>query len=145
MADELEKVAAGLARLEVTVAEGFHGIDYKFHGIDQKFRGIDQKFVSIYQKFVSIDRRFDTIDRQFGDVAKKFYEAEQRDAALSRKIDVATESLRGDIRTVLDAVSSLADELRRTTTSIREEHAADRDILRLAIEDHSRRLHRLER
>ncbi len=73
-------------------------------------------------------------------VAKGFHEAELRDIALSRKVDVTTESLRGEIRTVLDAVGSLADEMRRTTDSIRAEHAADRTILTLAIEQHATRL-----
>lgn len=75
---------------------------------------------------------------------RRFHEAELRDIALSRKIDVNTESLRGEIRTVLDAVGSLADEMRRTTDSIRAEHAADRKILTLAIGQHATRLFALE-
>jgi len=78
-------------------------------------------------------------------VAGGFQDAEPRDSALSRKIDVNTESLRRDLRTVLDAVTELAEEVRRTTTSIRQEHAADRDIFRLAIEQHSRRINPLEK
>lgn len=77
-------------------------------------------------------------------VAQGFREAELRGIALSRKIDVNAESLRGEIRTVLDAVGSLADEMRRTTDSIRAEHAADRKILTLAIEQHATRLFTLE-
>ena len=80
----------------------------------------------------------------FHDAKARFHDAELRDSALSRKIDVNTDALRGDIQTVLEAVGELAEELRRTTTSIRKEHAADRDIFRLAIEQHSRRLNALE-
>lgn len=85
-----------------------------------------------------------TVAKGFVENERQFHEAELRDIALNRKIDVNTESLRGDIRTVLDAVGSLADEMRRTTSSIREEHAADRKILTLAIEQHATRLFDLE-
>ena len=102
MEDTIDNVAERLARLEVTVAQGFHENKARFH------------------------------------------EAELRDQARDRKIDVVTESLRGDIQTVAQAVTTLGDEMRRTTSAIREEHAADREILRLTLENHARRLHDLE-
>ena len=77
-------------------------------------------------------------------VAQGFHDSEMRDSALSNKIDVNTEALRSDLQTVLNAVDSLADELRRTTESIRKEHAADRAVLTLALQQHARRLHDLE-
>ena len=77
-------------------------------------------------------------------VAQGFYNAEMRDSALSNKIDVNTEALRSDLHTVLNAVDSLADELRRTTESIRKEHAADRAVLTLTLQQHARRLHDLD-
>ena len=77
-------------------------------------------------------------------VAQGFHDSELRDFDLSRKIDVATEALRTDVRTVMDAVVSLGEEMRRTTDSVRKEHAADRAVLTTAIENHARRLHTLE-
>lgn len=85
-----------------------------------------------------------TVAEGFHDARSRFHDAELRDMALSRKIDVNTESLRSDLRTVLAAVASLGDEMRRTTDAIRQEHAADRTVLTLAIEEHARRLHDLE-
>ena len=70
-----------------------------------------------------------TVAEGFHDARSRFHDAELRDMALSRKIDVNTESLRSDLRTVLDAVASLGDEMRRTTDAIRQEHAADRTVL----------------
>ncbi len=93
----------------------------------------------------TLDKVAERLTRLEVTVAGGFQDAELRDSALSRKIDVNTESLRGDLRTVLDAVTELAEEVRRTTTSIRKEHAADRDIFRLAIEQHSRRINPLEK
>jgi hypothetical protein len=97
MSDDVEKVAGRLAKLEVTVAEGFH------------------------------------------DTASKLHQAELRDFALSQKIDVQTESLRADIKAVLDAVGSLTDEMRRASESIRKEHETDRKLTRLTLLDHTKR------
>lgn len=85
-----------------------------------------------------------TVAQGFHDAKARFHGAELRDMALSRKVDVNTESLRSDLRTVLDAVASLGDEVRRTTDAIRQEHAADRAVHALALEQHATRLHDLE-
>ena len=55
-----------------------------------------------------------TVAEGFHDTKSQLNQAELRDMALSQKIDVNTESLRGDLQTVLSAVDSLADEFRRT-------------------------------
>ena len=95
MADTVEHVAARLAQLEVTVAQGFHDIELRF-------------------------------------------------SAMSRKIDVNVEALRGDIQTVVEVVTALTNEMRRTTEAMRSEHAADREILRLSLLNQGERLHSLE-
>jgi hypothetical protein len=92
----------------------------------------------------TLDKLEERLTRLEVTVAQGFYNAELRDAALSNKIDVNTEALRSDLHTVLNAVDSLTDELRRTTESIRKEHAADRAILTLSLQQHSRRIHDLE-
>ena len=77
-------------------------------------------------------------------VAQGFHDEELRELSLNRMIDVTAEALRSDIRNVLDAVTSLGVEMRRTTDMIRKEHAADRAVHTLALEQHARRLHDLE-
>lgn len=62
--------------------------------------------------------------------SEPFKAMDLRLTALDNKIDVSVESLRSDIKTVLEAVGALAEEMRRTTTAIRKEHAADRAGLR---------------
>ena len=108
MAETVDKVAERLAKLEITVAEGFYSVEGRLRSIDQTL-----------------------------------HDAELRDLALSQKVDVTAEALRGDVRTVLEAVTSVGEEMRRTTDSIREEHAADR-VLVTAVEQHARRIHTLE-
>ena len=56
-------------------------------------------------------------------VAQGFHDAEQRDLALARKIDIQTEAIREDLRAAIDAINAFTDEARRTTDSLRKEHA----------------------
>jgi hypothetical protein len=102
MSDTLETVAERLARLEVTVAEGFHDTKVRFHDMEQGL------------------------------------------LTLSRKVDVQTEAIREDLRSAIDAMNTFAEEARRTTDSVRREHAADRAVLTVALQQHARRLHDLE-
>lgn len=85
-----------------------------------------------------------TVGHGFHDTEARFLECEARGAALSEKIDVNTEAVRADIRTVLDAVGSLSDELRRTADSIRQKHAADRKLFTLTLQQHAKRIQKLE-
>jgi hypothetical protein len=77
-------------------------------------------------------------------VAQGFHDAEMRDLALSSKIDVISESMRDEIRTVANAVASLSHEMRRTIDAVRKEHAADRKVLTVTLQQHARRLNELE-
>ena len=86
----------------------------------------------------------ETVAQGFFANSDQFKRIETRFEALDSKIDISVESLRGDIKTVLDAVGGLASELRRTTEAIRKEHAADREILKLALKDHTIRLQATE-
>ena len=60
------------------------------------------------------------------------------------RIDVGVESLRGEIRTVLESINGLAGEMRRTSDSIRSEHAADRQVIHVTLRDHLVRIRALE-
>ena len=77
-------------------------------------------------------------------VAQGFHDAEQRDLALARKIDIQTEAIRADLRAAVDAMNAAAEESRRTADSLRKEHAADRAVLTVTLQQHARRLHDLE-
>jgi hypothetical protein len=102
MADSLDKVAERLARLELTVAEGFM------------------------------------------ETRTRFEEVEQRDLALSRKIDVQVEAIREDLQATAGALNTFAEESRRTAESMRKEHAADRAVLTVTLQQHARRIYDLE-
>ncbi len=78
-------------------------------------------------------------------VAEGFCDTNARIAALDNKIDVSVESLRGDIQTAIEVMTGFIEEMRRTTSSMRKEHAADRKILKLSLLDHEGRLQTLER
>jgi hypothetical protein len=85
-----------------------------------------------------------TVAEGFRDNGLRFQGIEARLDALDNKIDVSVESLRGDIKTVIEVVTALTDEWRRTADSIRKEGAADREVLKAALLDHGRRIGRLE-
>jgi len=116
MPDTVEKVAERLARLESTVAKGFFENSQRFDRLDGR---MDQ-----------LDGRMDRLERRM--------------TALDNKLDVSVDSLRSDIKTVLDGVTSLADETRRGFDSMRKEHAADREVFKLALLDHGTRIQALE-
>ena|SRR6185436_12230011 len=102
MADPIETISESLARLELTVAEGFH------------------------------------------ESRARFRDMEQRDLALSQKIDVQVEAMRADLQATAEALNAFAEESRRTAESIRKEHAADRAVLTVTLQQHAKRIHELE-
>ena len=51
-------------------------------------------------------------------VAQGFHDAEERDLALARKVDIQTEAIRADLRAAIDAMNGFAEESRRTTDSL---------------------------
>jgi len=114
--DDVMAVDKRVARLESTMARGFFD-----HG-----------------------RAIARLADRVGGVEGRMGRLEDRMAALDSKFDVVAESLRGDIKAVLEAVTALAAEMRRTTTSIRKEHEADRRITKSVLLDHLARIRTLE-
>jgi len=112
-----------LAALEITVAKGFQ----------------EQR-----QRLDNIDGKLDNVDGRLNEHTGRFDRLEDRMAALDSKFDVVSESIRGDIKTVLEAVTALGGEMRRTTRSIRKEHEADRRITKSVLLDHLSRIRSLE-
>ena len=85
-----------------------------------------------------------TVAKGFFDQGQRMGRLEDRMAALDSKFDVVAESIRGDLKTVLEAVTALGAEMRRTTRSIRKEHEADRRITKSILLDHLSRIRTLE-
>ena len=54
---------------------------------------------------------------------------EDRMLALENKLDVVADSIRADLKTVLEAVTAGTEEMRRITDAIRKEHQADRRLM----------------
>ncbi len=102
--------------------------------VDKRLARLEE---TVAKEFFAQKGRFDTIDDQLRTHTGRFDCLEDRMLALESKVDVGGESIRGDIRAVLD-------EIRRTTTSIRDEHAADRRLTRKALLDHLTRIRALE-
>jgi hypothetical protein len=92
----------------------------------------------------TLDKVEERLTRLEVTVAQGFHDAEQRDLALARKVDIQTEAIRGDLRAAIDALNAAAEESRRTADSIRKEHAVDRAILTVTLQQHARRLHDFE-
>jgi septation ring formation regulator EzrA len=55
MADEIKQLIDMVARLKITVDEGFQAIDRRFELIDKRFEAIDKRFEAI-------DKRFDKVE-----------------------------------------------------------------------------------
>jgi hypothetical protein len=70
---------------------------------------------------------------------------DDRMSALDAKFDVITESLRGDMKTLLEAITANTEEMRRMFDVVRKEHAADRRLTRSILNDHAVRIRELER
>jgi hypothetical protein len=91
-----------------------------------------------------LEGRMGGLEGRMGGLEWRMANVEQGMGAQSNKMSVLTESLRGDIQTVLETVIRFTDEMRRTTASVRKEHEADRRVLHLALENHGTRIAWLE-
>jgi archaellum component FlaC len=112
-----------LAALEITVAKGFQ----------------EQR-----QRLDKIDGRLDHIDGRLNEHTGRFDRLDDRISALDSKLDVVAESIRGEVTTIRELVTGFMGEMRRTTDSIRQEHAADRRLTRLALADQVVRIRKFE-
>jgi hypothetical protein len=105
-----------LERLEVKVERGFADVGTRMGGLETRMGGLD--------------RRMDRMEDRFD--------------AMNTKLDVAVESFRDDMKTLVELVDGHVEEMRRTTESIRKEHAADRRLMYAMLRDHTERLRLLE-
>ena len=82
--------------------------------------------------------------KRFGDLEGRMDRLEDRMFALENKLDIVADSIRADLKTVLEAVTAGTDEMRRTTDAIRKEHQTDRRLIMSILDDHRHRLRTLE-
>src|SRR5688572_31876365 len=82
-------------------------------------------------------KRFDVLERRMDRLEDRMF-------ALENKLDVVADSIRADLKTVLEAVTAGTEEMRRITDAIRKEHQADRRLIVPILDDHSHRLRALE-
>lgn len=126
-----------LANLEVTVAKGFQEQRLRLDKIDGRLGKIDGRLDGI-------DGSLGKIDGRLNEHTSRFDRLEDRISALDSKLDVVAESIRGEVTTIRELVTVFMGEMRRTTDSIRKEHAADRQLTRLALADQVVRIRKVE-
>ena len=97
--------------------------------------------MAVDQRLAQLEK---TVAQGFFDQSRRMERLEDRVSALDSKLDVFTEAIRGDIKTIIEVVTAGTDEMRRTTEAIRKEHAADRRLMRSILDDHSVRIRTLE-
>ena len=85
-----------------------------------------------------------TVATGFHEQGQRIDRLEDRMFALVNKMDVVADSIRADLKTVLEAVTAGTEEMRRTTAAIRKEHEADRRLMMSILGDHSHRMRALE-
>ena len=100
------------------------------------------------EDIMAVDERLSrletTVATGFHDHSQRFDRLEDRMFALENKLDVVADSIRADLKTVIEAVTAGTEEMRRTTAAIRKEHQADRRLMMSILDDHSHRLRTLE-
>ena len=124
--DDVMAVDQRLAQLEKTVAQGFFDQGRRIGGLEGRMDGLDGRVNSVAGRMDGLAGRMDRL--------------EDRMSGLETKLDVFAETIRGDIKTILEVVTAGTNEMRRTTEAIRKEHAADRRLMMSILNDHSNRL-----
>lgn len=112
MPDTIDNVAERLARLENTVAEGFHGVTNQFAAVDGRFDALEKRVGSLESTVSQGFRRIENADLAQG---RRTDTLERKIDTVDRKIDTVAEDLRADINELTDAVNSLARNLRRNS------------------------------
>jgi hypothetical protein len=125
--DDVMAVDERLSRLETTVATGFHEQGQRLSRLETT---VATGFRDQGARLTHVEGRMDSL--------------EGRMFALENKLDVVADSIRADLKTVLEAVTAGTEEMRRTTDAIRKEHQADRRLMTSILDDHSHRLRTLE-
>lgn len=123
MDERMGNLEAAVSRLEAVVTRGFTDLARRMDGFDARMG--------------TFEARMDGFDARMG----RF---DQRLDAMNNKVDVTAESLRGDMKRVLEVVGGVAEHLDRTIENIRKEHDAERRLMYAVLKDHGSRLGTLE-
>ena len=149
--DDVMAVDQRLARLEATVAQGFFeqgrrmgGLEGRMGRLEGRVDGLAGRMDGLDSRMDGLAGRMDRLEDRMDRLADRMDRLEDRMSALERKFDVFTETIRGDIKTILEVVTAGTNEMRRNTEAIRNEHAADRRLIFSILNDHSARLRSLE-
>ena len=130
MADEIMAVDERLARLEVTVANGFSEQNGRITSLEHKVDTLDRKVDAL-------GRRADILDQKVDGLSEKV-------DALNSKLDVVSESLEGKIHLVLERLDSRTGELQASIETMQNESRADRRLMYAMLKDHRVRIEALE-
>jgi len=85
-----------------------------------------------------------TVAQGFHEAAARSSDLEQLILSVAHKFDVQTEAIRTDLHAAIGAINAGVEQSRRATESSRREHAADRAMLAIALQQHAKRIHDLE-
>ena len=153
--DDVMAVDERLSRLETTVATGFHEQGQRLSRLETtvatgfreqgaRLAHLEGRMGSLEGRMDSLEGRMGSLEDRMGSLQDRMGSLEDRMFALENKLDVVADSIRADLKTVLEAVTAGTEEMRRTTDAIRKEHHADRRLMMSILDDHSHRLRTLE-
>lgn len=145
-----------LSELKGDMDRAFEAADQRFEVVDQRFEAIDRRFEAIDRRFEAIDRRFDVVDQRFDAVDRRFdetfafivsegektrrYVLEESERT-RRYFDVVVEQVTSERTLTLDKAIAADERVGRLTAT----NAADHVDFGSRLDDHERRLTRLER
>lgn len=78
-------------------------------------------------------------------LGERVYGVEDRDDATLGKFDITAEALRADVKSVLEQIDNLRQQMQDGFASVNKVQMADRQLLYSLIKDHTRRLRAIER
>ena len=127
-----------------SMRDRFDGVDKRFDGVDKRLDSVDKRLDGVDRRLEEHDKRFDSVDSRLGEHDKRFVSLETRiaesETATRRHFDIVAESLRADMKVVIDQNTATSKKLDRLITRNAIEHAAILD----AVTDHEVRITSLE-
>jgi predicted nucleic acid-binding Zn-ribbon protein len=144
MADEIMAVDERVARLEKTVAKGFHELGQRIGGLEHRMGGLEQRMGGLEQRMGGLEQRMGGLEGRMDGLERRMARLEDRMDAFGTKLDVAVESLEGKMNLVLERLDAHTAEMRAITTAMMREYRADRRLTDLAMTDHRHRIEALE-
>ena len=124
---------------------GFQSIRDRFDGVDDRFDGVNARFDRMDARFAGVDVRLARVEEHLVEHDARFESVETRvansEADTRRHFVIVADSLRADLKVVIDETTATDKKLDRLSTSNAIEHAA---ILE-AVTDHEVRITAIEK